>query len=154
LFFITMRCGARPLGITMTFKTDLRMALRSVESQQWIIESNELEAAARKDDKKRLPIIWTNKIADLTVKQLSVVKRMTEMGWLVYGVIRRVDTNELCVVCRTADKSMWGYVYPNSDRPEQVQGRNRLAKPLNTAWTFSQKMLEPKASKILYARPE
>lgn len=47
----------------MTFKTDLRMALRSVESQQWIIESNELEAAARKDDKKRLPIIWTNKIA-------------------------------------------------------------------------------------------
>jgi hypothetical protein len=49
---------------------------------------------------------------------------------------------------------MWGYVYPNSDRPEQVQGRNRLAKPLNTAWTFSQKMLEPKASKILYARPE
>ena len=64
---------------------------------------------------------------------------MTTLGWQVYGVIRRIDTNELCVVCRAADKTKWGYVYPNSSRPEQVQGRNRLAKPLQTAWTFATK---------------
>lgn len=132
-----------------TFKTTLRESLRTKASQNWIIESNEMESAAREEDAKRLRIVWTNKIADLTVKQLSVVKRMTELGWQVYGVIRRIDTNELCVVCRAADKSQWGYVYPNSDRPEQVQGRNRLAKPLNTAWTFAQKNLQPtKPSKI------
>lgn len=137
-----------------TFKTILRESLRTGPSQNWIIESNELEEAAREEDKKRLRILWTNKIADLTIKQLSVVKRMTELGWQVYGVIRRIDTNELCVVCRTADKSQRGYVYPNSDRPEQVQGRNRLAKPLTSAWTFAAKELAPKQSKILYARPE
>lgn len=132
-----------------TFKTTLRESLRTKASQNWIIESNELESAAREENAKRLRIVWTNKIADLTVKQLSVVKRMTELGWQVYGVIRRIDTNELCVVCRAADKSQWGYVYPNSDRPEQVQGRNRLAKPLHTAWTFAQKNLQPaKPSKI------
>ena len=122
-----------------TFKTIHRTSLRTNASQNWIIESNELESAARDEDKKRTHIVWTNKITDLTVKQLSVVERMTELGWQVYGVIRRIDTNELCVVCRAADKTKWGYVYPNSDRPEQVQGRNRLAKPLQTAWTFATK---------------
>lgn len=122
-----------------TFKSNLRAALRTPASWAWILQSNELEMAAREEDAKRLRITWTNKIADLTVKQLSVVERMTELGWQVYGVIRRVDTNELCVICRAADKSKWGYVYPNSDRPEQVHGRNRLAKPINTAWTFASK---------------
>jgi hypothetical protein len=132
-----------------TFKSNLRAALRTPASWAWILQSNELEMDARENDATRLRITWTNKIADLTVKQLKVVERMTTLGWQVYGVIRRVDTNELCVVCRAADKSQWGYVYPNSDRPEQVQGRNRLAKPLNTAWTFAQKNLQPtKPSKI------
>ena len=129
-----------------TFKSNLRAALRTPASWAWILQSNELEMDARENDATRLRITWTNKIADLTVKQLKVVERMTTLGWQVYGVIRRVDTNELCVVCRAADKTKWGYVYPNSNRPEQVQGRNRLAKPLQTAWTFATKEAPASAS--------
>ena len=129
-----------------TFKSNLRAALRTPESWAWILQSNELEMDARENDATRLRITWTNKIADLTVKQLEVVERMTTLGWQVYGVIRRMDTNELCVVCRAVDKTKWGYVYPNSDRPEQVQGRNRLAKPLQTTWTFATKEVPASAT--------
>lgn len=98
----------------MPFYTDLRTALKTKESLNWIEQGNKREVEAKLNDLARPTMKWIPQVNGLSKTQLAVAEKATKVGWQVYGVMQRTFEKHVALILRSADKKMWGVLYPNS----------------------------------------
>jgi hypothetical protein len=123
----------------MPFYTDLRNALKTKESLNWIKKGNKREVEAKLNDLARPTMRWIPQVNGLSKTQLAVAEKATKVGWQVYGVMQRTFEKHVALILRSADEKTWGVLYPNSLEIERY-ATTRLVFPMRkTYWLAKDK---------------